>query len=59
MKGWRELVEKVRDRLRKWDVKSISISMAGRVTVIKSIISALPVYGMSVFPLPKESQRST
>lgn len=30
------------------------MSMAERITVIKSIIAAMPVYGMSVIPLPKK-----
>lgn len=48
---WRDFVDKVKGRIRKWDVNSIS--MAKRVTVIKSVISSLPVYGLSILPLPK------
>lgn len=50
--GWGDVVEKVKARLRKWDVKSLS--MGGRITIIKSILSALPIYGMSVLHLPKK-----
>lgn len=42
-------MEKVGDRLRTCDIKYMS--MAGRITV-KSILSAMPMYGMSVLQLP-------
>jgi len=48
---WNGLVEKVRNKLSKQ--KGKNISMAGRVTLIKSVISALPLYFMSLFKAPK------
>lgn len=50
--GWGEVVEKVKARLRRWDVKSLS--MGGRITIINSILSALPIYGMSFLHLHKK-----
>lgn len=52
--GWGELIEKVKRRIRRWHANSISIG--GRITIIKSILSAMPVYGMSVLPLPSKAK---
>lgn len=49
MEGWGDLVDKVKRKIKKWDVTTISLG--GRITIIKSILSALPVYGFSVLPL--------
>lgn len=45
------LLEKIQDRLAGW--KAESLSMAGRVTLCKSVISALPIYIMQSTLLPK------
>lgn len=47
-----DVVEKVKGRIKGWDRNSLS--MGGRITVVNSILSALPVYGLSLFPLPKK-----
>lgn len=41
----------MKKRLRKWDTRSIS--MGRRVTIIKLVLSALPLYIMSLFYMPK------
>lgn len=45
------LMNKVRDRLSGW--KSKQLSFAGRVTLSKSVIQAIPVYSMMTIPIPK------
>lgn len=49
--GWADVVEKVKGRVKKWDAKRMS--MGGKITVIKSILSTIPIYNMSFLPLPK------
>jgi len=48
---WQPMVDKVRSRLSSW--KGKLISMAGRACLIKSVLSALPLYYLSFFKLPK------
>jgi hypothetical protein len=45
------LVEKVKGRLAGWKAKQLSL--AGRITVAKSIIQAIPIYPMMSMPIPK------
>lgn len=52
VEGWSYVVEKVRRRIRKWDVKRIL--MGGRITVVKAILTALPLYNLSFLPIPKK-----
>lgn len=52
VEGWEDLVDKAKGRLRMWDVNSVS--MGGRITIINSILTALPVYGMLVLHLPRK-----
>jgi hypothetical protein len=47
---WYVFIEKVEWRLAGW--KMMYLSMGGRITLIKSTISNLPTYFMSLFPLP-------
>lgn len=48
---WDPLVDKVRGKLATW--KSINISQAGRVVLLKSTLDSLPSYWLSLFKLPK------
>ncbi|KAL7177287.1 hypothetical protein ACSBR2_030606 [Camellia fascicularis] len=48
---WRPVVEKFRKKLSGW--KRRMLSFAGRVTLIKSVLSALPIYYMSLFKMPE------
>jgi len=47
---WSPIVDKIKSRLSKW--KGRLLSMAGRVCLIKSVISALPLYYFSFFKAP-------
>lgn len=51
VEGWKEVVEKVRRKLRRWDTRKLS--MGGRITIVNSILSAMPLYNMSFLPMPK------
>jgi hypothetical protein len=47
---WQSVIEAVISRLSKW--KNNQLSIRGRVVIIKSILSALPVYFLSFFKIP-------
>jgi len=47
---WDGVIEKVEKRLASW--KRLYLSKGGRVTIIKSTLSNLPTYYMSLFPIP-------
>jgi hypothetical protein len=46
---WNNVIEKIEFRLASW--KRMYLSKCGRVTLIKSTLSKLPTYFMSLFPL--------
>ncbi|GKV22579.1 hypothetical protein SLEP1_g32439 [Rubroshorea leprosula] len=48
---WQPMVESVRKKLASW--KGRYLSMGGRITVINSVLSSLPVFLMSVYVIPK------
>lgn len=48
---WRSLTEKIKGRLASW--KSNYLSIGGRLTLLNSVLSAVPTYWMSLFRLPK------
>ena len=48
--SWDEVLAKVSSRLSKWKLKTLSIS--GRFTLIKSVLSPLPLYQMSIYKVP-------
>ncbi|GKE69644.1 hypothetical protein Tco_1527716 [Tanacetum coccineum] len=50
-KTWEDVVLKLRSRLSKWKVKTLSIG--GRLTLLKSVLGASPLYNMSIFKAPK------
>nr|GEU58809.1 RNA-directed DNA polymerase, eukaryota [Tanacetum cinerariifolium] len=50
-KAWDDIVTKLRSRLSKWKVKTLSIG--GRLTLLKSVLGASPLYSMSIFKAPK------
>src|SRR4051812_35265492 len=45
-KTWQPVVDVVRSRLSNWNHKNLSIG--GRVVVLKSVLSAIPVYFLSI-----------
>ncbi|GJW10715.1 RNA-directed DNA polymerase, eukaryota [Tanacetum coccineum] len=51
LSSWDDVIAKLSARLSKWKLKSLSIG--GRLTLIKSVLSSLPLYYMSSFKVPK------
>ncbi|GJT54699.1 retrovirus-related pol polyprotein from transposon TNT 1-94 [Tanacetum coccineum] len=47
-----EIVEKVKSRLSKW--KSKTLSIGGRLTLLKSVLGSIPVFHMSIFKVPSK-----
>jgi hypothetical protein len=47
---WTSLIEKMENRLAGW--KKLYLSKGGRLTLIKSTLSNLPTYFLSLFPIP-------
>ncbi|XP_058725827.1 uncharacterized mitochondrial protein AtMg00310-like [Vicia villosa] len=48
---WNEVIEYVRKRLKKW--RGRFLSMGGRVTLLNSILNAVPIYSLSFYRAPK------
>nr|GEY77314.1 zinc finger, CCHC-type [Tanacetum cinerariifolium] len=49
--AWADTVQKLRSRLYKWKVKTLF--MGGRLTLLKSVLDASPLYNMSIYKVPK------
>ena len=47
---WNGVIEKVQARLSRW--KGRCLSMAGRICLIRSVLSSIPLFFMSLFKLP-------
>ncbi|GJY85319.1 RNA-directed DNA polymerase, eukaryota [Tanacetum coccineum] len=50
LNSWKEIIEKISSRLSKWKLKTLSIG--GRLTLLKSVLTAIPIYFMSLFKVP-------
>ncbi|GJS03117.1 putative RNA-directed DNA polymerase, eukaryota, reverse transcriptase zinc-binding domain protein [Tanacetum coccineum] len=49
--AWVGIVHKIKARLSKW--KSKTLSVGGRLTLLKSVLGAVPLYTMSLYKVPK------
>ncbi|GKD89986.1 RNA-directed DNA polymerase, eukaryota, reverse transcriptase zinc-binding domain protein [Tanacetum coccineum] len=52
IRSWDEIVDKVKSRLSKWKMNTLSIG--GRMTLLKSVLSSTPIYYMSMFKVPSQ-----
>ncbi|GKD03186.1 RNA-directed DNA polymerase, eukaryota [Tanacetum coccineum] len=50
IQAWSEVVDRVHARLSKWKMKTLSIG--GRLTLLKSVLGSMPIYHMSIFRVP-------
>ncbi|GKE33508.1 RNA-directed DNA polymerase, eukaryota, reverse transcriptase zinc-binding domain protein [Tanacetum coccineum] len=48
--SWNEVIESMVARLSRWKLKTISIG--GRLTLLKSVLGSIPIYHMSIFKVP-------
>ncbi|GKC64201.1 RNA-directed DNA polymerase, eukaryota, reverse transcriptase zinc-binding domain protein [Tanacetum coccineum] len=48
--AWNEVIDKVRSRLSKWKMNTLSIG--GRLTLLKSVLGSIPIFHMSIFRVP-------
>nr|GEX10206.1 RNA-directed DNA polymerase, eukaryota [Tanacetum cinerariifolium] len=48
--AWDEVVEKVTSRLSRWKMKTLSIG--GRLTLLKSVLGSIPIFHMLIFKVP-------
>nr|GEV03546.1 RNA-directed DNA polymerase, eukaryota [Tanacetum cinerariifolium] len=54
--AWSDIVHKLHHRLFKWKVKTLSIG--GRLTLLKSVLGATPLYNMSIYKVPIASKQN-
>nr|GEX70656.1 RNA-directed DNA polymerase, eukaryota, reverse transcriptase zinc-binding domain protein [Tanacetum cinerariifolium] len=54
--AWSEVVDRVKNRLSKWKMKTLSIG--GRLTLRKSVLGSMSIFHMSMFKVPSGVLRS-
>ena len=50
IESWRDVVEKFKSKLTNW--RACTLSVGGRLTLIKSVLSNLPTYYLSIYKMP-------
>ncbi|GJR33170.1 RNA-directed DNA polymerase, eukaryota [Tanacetum coccineum] len=50
IQAWEEVVERVKSRLFNWKMKTLSIG--GRLTLLKSVLGSMSIFHMSIFKVP-------
>nr|GEW50770.1 RNA-directed DNA polymerase, eukaryota, reverse transcriptase zinc-binding domain protein [Tanacetum cinerariifolium] len=50
VQAWNDVVDKVQTRLSKWKLNTLSIG--GRLTLLKSVLGSIPIFHMSIFRVP-------
>nr|GEV49824.1 hypothetical protein [Tanacetum cinerariifolium] len=50
LNSWKEITANVSSRLSKWKLKTLS--NGGRLTLLKSVLTTIPIYHMSLFKVP-------
>ncbi|GJS38363.1 RNA-directed DNA polymerase, eukaryota [Tanacetum coccineum] len=50
-KTWDETINKMKKRLSRWKLNTLSVG--GRLTLLKSVLGSTPIYNMSIFKVPK------
>ncbi|GKC01172.1 RNA-directed DNA polymerase, eukaryota [Tanacetum coccineum] len=51
---WEAIIHQVVKRLSKWKLKTLSIG--GRLTLLKLVLGSIPIYHMSIFKVPMEDE---
>ncbi|GJX70697.1 RNA-directed DNA polymerase, eukaryota, reverse transcriptase zinc-binding domain protein [Tanacetum coccineum] len=52
VQSWNEIIEGIEARLSRWKLKTLSIG--GRLTLLKSVLGAIDIYHMSMFKVPMQ-----
>nr|GEV36937.1 RNA-directed DNA polymerase, eukaryota [Tanacetum cinerariifolium] len=55
IQSWNDIIESMVSRLSRWKLKTLSIG--GRLTLLKSVLGAIPIYHMSIFKVPMKVWR--
>nr|GEV63397.1 RNA-directed DNA polymerase, eukaryota, reverse transcriptase zinc-binding domain protein [Tanacetum cinerariifolium] len=50
LNSWKEVMAKISSRLSKWKLETLSLG--GRLTLLKSVLTAIPIYHMSLYKVP-------